>query len=530
MSLYDRVLNEAANIKLTPALVASLRADYLKLMRNTPRVKDEQTFSDFMGGAERFADHLDTLFGWRHHLERGTPLTRSLVYRQNFGALKAHEISGRMARAVRQMVYVLLGPPGRSARSQDVAAFQAGRDKWRSKTGRLAKKLWDTLKKATAAIEAGGASPELETATQGTAEIEGVRVVFDGVDDPPMELIRDGLRHYKNRVQRVWPWLWKNRIPLHIVRSGMTEGGEYIHSGPHIVINLNYFKRKRPVVLAATYAHEMGHHAFRFLGSKATMHWTAANQADEQKIPAETVLEMWPKEAETSAEWAKLAKQKGDQVVAIWAEILAYGPPGSRIRTRTGLYELIHEYKPPMEVVRLPAHPITAYGFSNSSEAFCEALGLLVAYGPRTLHNMTKRLLRDVIGSSLKVESMSLFDRVLTEAKNDDAAVDSVRGHILWVLERRRKAGDQVSVPIDMDDFMSYYDGDLTKRQVQSLVRRKAAELAKATGLKGLKLEKGYTRASSYDRTNLQNPAKAMLGGPTGRKRMPARIVWGKNA
>lgn len=125
-------------------------------------------------------------------------------------------------------------------------------------------------------------------------------------------------------------------------------------------------------------------------------------------------------------------------------------------------------------------------------------------------------------------EMASLFDRVVLSEAKAKATVAAVAEHIKWLLDQRRKQGIVGVGGISMTDFMAQYDGEGSSRQVQALLRSRAAEVGKAAGLKNLRLEKGYTRASSYDPSNLQDHTKSVRGGPTGRRKVPAQIVWGK--
>jgi len=118
---------------------------------------------------------------------------------------------------------------------------------------------------------------------------------------------------------------------------------------------------------------------------------------------------------------------------------------------------------------------------------------------------------------------MSLYERVLGEAKAGPT-IQAVAGHIKWLLTRRKKMGLPARVPIGMDEFMSQYDSDGTLRQVQALLRSKAAEIGKITGLKHLHLEKGYTKASTYDPGSAN--ITSMKGKTKGRHKVPAQIVW----
>ena len=51
-------------------------------------------------------------------------------------------------------------------------------------------------------------------------------------------------------------------------------------------------------------------------------------------------------------------------------------------------------------IVKVHAHQISGYANKNHAEAFCEALGYLVAYGPNTLSDVVLDWLRTILPDS----------------------------------------------------------------------------------------------------------------------------------
>ena len=64
----------------------------------------------------------------------------------------------------------------------------------------------------------------------------------------------------------------------------------------------------------------------------------------------------------------------------------------------------------------VPKTPITGYAGKNPEEAFCEAVGLLVAYGPRAVHEKIRHYLEIVIPGKVKLARENLVNRYLALA------------------------------------------------------------------------------------------------------------------
>jgi hypothetical protein len=63
-------------------------------------------------------------------------------------------------------------------------------------------------------------------------------------------------------------------------------------------------------------------------------------------------------------------------------------------------------YEKGTRTLNVPKTPITAYANKSPEESFCETLGLLVAYGPRTLHERVQWWLKTVLPSEIKIASL----------------------------------------------------------------------------------------------------------------------------
>lgn len=84
-----------------------------------------------------------------------------------------------------------------------------------------------------------------------------------------------------------------------------------------------------------------------------------------------------------------------------------YGSNVPAFRTREDLEELIAKGK----TVYTLKNPITQYATKNDEEAFCEALGMYVAFGRRTLHSLVFHWLKTIL-PNLKIANTSLSERL----------------------------------------------------------------------------------------------------------------------
>jgi hypothetical protein len=132
-------------------------------------------------------------------------------------------------------------------------------------------------------------------------------------------------------------------------------------------------------------AHEMGHHIFQtVLNKKQRDFWRNAIQGDWGSLDLRDVLSKL-KEGETLRDLEKRI-ERTEPVLHIQLETLLDQPRYkdldllglNRIQQAIGSGRLD-------PVVKVPNTPITGYAGKNPEEAFCEVLGLLVGYGPRTV-------------------------------------------------------------------------------------------------------------------------------------------------
>jgi len=220
-----------------------------------------------------------------------------------------------------------------------------------------------------------------------------------------LEQIKGALKIYRRRASQVAPVLLKRQLPIAVdFRISTHLGGTY--HGDHIVIGGNATDPKDRV---RTLAHEMGHYIFeRVLSRDATEFWAKLISGDYGELDIREVVSKWP-EHQLASEYVKhLATQ--DPILAIQLDTVRQGYSSlSRYPIGRGDFQrLVDEgtYK-----VSVPKNPITGYAGKSPEEAFCETLGMLVAYGPGAVLPQIRHWLKVIMPGEIKV-SQNIAERI----------------------------------------------------------------------------------------------------------------------
>lgn len=408
----------AFNAKTTQAL----RADYLMLMKNVPRVDTPEKLVTFGEGVRRFKQYFESIFyGASLHGGGTTPFTHA-VYTQNHKVSQHyHDEIKAWDAALRKAAWgvtIELSAPGYSpiGERQDFGLWLRDREKWKGRLDRAARALWKELDRIMARVTS---TFDKEITLRGghdaaqVIEIEGVKVILAtstgtfaayDTDEDRAETWRAALRHYHERANRVMPWLWQYRLPLKVTSAGIGDGGNYQYKFVEIAAHTATEGYQN---LTHIYAHEMGHHAFKnLMRGDAEHYWDAAIKSDKTMLDLREVLDNWPTGEQTMLGYAERLR-RSDPHRSLHLEMLALasdrantylGVPG--VFDRDDLLKVLADGTTRVEV---PAHPVTWYGAKNSEETFCEAIGRLVAYGPKAVHPLVQRLLHVVLGNALRL-------------------------------------------------------------------------------------------------------------------------------
>jgi hypothetical protein len=283
-----------------------------------------------------------------------------------------------------------------------LARWNRDKKKWSDKAKREARKAWTALDEYITWVgqRREGVAPVREVQEVYRQEVEGFSVTFIGMDRDASYLregiqkLKVGLAHYRERAAKVFPLLLgPAKLPIQFRGDqGLDCGGRYEH-GNHIVICPI---SSPPKEYAHVIAHEMGHHVYQtYLSEGAQRFWSAAIRGDYAEANLNDILAEW-RDGEFSLDVVqRLAKT--DSILALQIDGLIrqhdWGPREDAVR-----YLQKHGPK-----VHVPTTPITGYATKNTEEAFCEAVGRLVGYGPRAVHPLILHWLKIILPREVKV-------------------------------------------------------------------------------------------------------------------------------
>lgn len=371
--------------------VKQLRADFLMLMKNAERVKDYREAELFAEAVRKFREHVESVIygGLVRALEReGDEYWVKKIRTGTWGLISNLRTPLPQWGSASQIKY----DPG-ATREEYFAKYQRDAKKWADKLKREARAAWTVLDEY---LE-GAAKDQRKTikrATDERVQIEGIPVVLRGygvrgedTDADALARFREGLKHYVQRAKRVFPRLLKVQRPIVLrFECDLDEGGRYLNDSIHVCSSV----RDVPG-LAHVIAHEMGHHLWRaVLSDGDTAFWTAAIRADYGDLDLRDLLKVWPA-SERSSLWFfdNDELRKKDPIFYLQADSVLFPPNRSdeRFSQRSDLEAEIRRRQDAGETmtVPVPLNPITVYATKNPEEAFCEAFGMLVGYGPRAV-------------------------------------------------------------------------------------------------------------------------------------------------
>jgi hypothetical protein len=254
-------------------------------------------------------------------------------------------------------------------------------------------------------------------------EIAGFRVILQdpaSTDETYVQRLEPTLRHFRARAQRVLPWLVKHALPLIVkYKESMGEAaGTYNHDGT-ISLQGHWAVGLSPEHGAKTVAHEMGHHVWNvYLSDAAHARWDAAITGNYGDLDLEMVLAVWPagKEGE-SRYWIEGHSLRETDPTLYLQIYLCMHPPNATpwFQSKADVERLIAEGT---KTVPVPLDPITVYATKNREEAFCEALGMLVAYGPRAVPARARFWLEEILPEIRIAASRRVVGRFSMEVRD----------------------------------------------------------------------------------------------------------------
>lgn len=270
---------------------------------------------------------------------------------------------------------------------EEFSIFRRDRDAWALDVRDKAERTFAYLERV-----AGGEHTSGRVIAHGRSErveVAGVSVSIAPMPERTatrsLDVLGEALRILQ--AQRRVPWLLARMPPIEIAldcrfREG-TFNGVYDYSARTVAICANFAEFAQPRAVAKTVAHEGGHHIWRTsLSREARTEWLDLLIEAKSDLPLHELLAAWrvfvnPISKES---FLRRLRERDPELYlrftgAEWAGEL------KGIHTREDLERLAET----RTSVRSTRAPITAYAATDDEEAFCEALGMLAAYGPRTV-------------------------------------------------------------------------------------------------------------------------------------------------
>lgn len=388
----------ARKVEIDESLVESLRKDVLILMGNVPRIKSEADYNKLRDGIRVWRERFDKIVykNWLNDL----PYDLNPTFKQQLE---------RYVRGPAWDFYIEIGSvPRHWYDTQELKL-------WDKRVRRKAQKLWKNLKDIVAEfrrIYKPRDTPQtLETHvdTKESHRLAGFDVEVRNFD-PNSRLHREGLEAtktalgaYRKQAERAMPLLLKLQRPMYLdFRPDVCKGGEYfLFQGGSIYINpCGMLGEKNIGKQVKTMAHEMGHHLYRaYLSGDAIRMWETTIRGDFGPVKIQDLLAVWP-EGMWTHDFVEYMAPK-DSVLALQAEALMQ--KGTDIHKRDELEALLDRGT---QTLTLPKTPISGYATKNEEEAFCEAVGLSVAYGPRAVHPKILALLKSILPGQVKLAQL----------------------------------------------------------------------------------------------------------------------------
>jgi hypothetical protein len=295
--------------------------------------------------------------------------------------------------------------------SEIFAQFLKDKDKWAARVKRKARPAWAVLQEYITWL---GKAPAIDIPSDENIELEGFKFRILGGDNiegnfqDVLPRLRAALKRYRARAMKVFPWIINNQLRMELTfECGLDWAGRY-HSD-HIEICVFAASSESSESIAHVLAHEMGHHVYKtYLSEEAQNFWSLAIKKDRGELDLLALLKIWDKAKPAHREKTNLSDLedylKADPVMYLQVQTLTHG------HGRPGKESVFFSYEELKALIDggtvkypVPNNPITAYAAKNNEEAFCEAFGMLVAYGPQAVLPLVRSWLKTIL-PELRVE------------------------------------------------------------------------------------------------------------------------------
>ena len=392
------------NFILNVAKVEALRKDFLGIMGNLKKVTDYDS-----------ARNVRKIYSvWANRLE-------DLVFKEMIPVFQQEVREGKIPKAfsgiyedmVRKGVWALVMA---SVPLTEADAYHSKEDRYRGylrdiktyegRVRRLAREAWVALSEFIEWYEhhTNGESFKIQLPDEESVEIEGFSITFIGLSEEKSAKeyyanIAEALRRYRQRASQVLPELLRKQLPMVISfhRQDIDSGGRYL--GRYIEFSGWFISSRDIDASVSALAHEMGHHLWHSLSRADTDFWDKMFSGDLGYLDLRQVVKDYdPKES-----WYVGKSKIRDNDPVLYYQLIGMhhhfsGP--SELKNATNVEDLDKYVQGGGNpIITVLTHPPSGYARKNSSEAFCEVIGNLVAYGPMTVDPMVRSWIKELFPS-----------------------------------------------------------------------------------------------------------------------------------
>lgn len=257
--------------------------------------------------------------------------------------------------------------------------------------------------------------PEITVASKDKVTLEGFEVELRGGNFDPEEArlevsrLTRVLSTFRKRIKIVAPrfvdTFHKVRLVVDLRPSAPVDArGAFSEKARMIILYPRMIERQTDGEYVQTIAHELGHVVYHLLDVKTQSLWDRTIRGDMTKLSIADLLTKWPKDDEGdylgAFELFDALKDSDPRLALQISALQRSRTLGYNWSSYEEFAEALHDQH--IESLSVPQTPITGYANTDPEEAFCEAFGMLVAYGPRTIFPKVYLWLSTVLGSDVR--------------------------------------------------------------------------------------------------------------------------------